>query len=332
MLMIAGTVYASSEYEVWAGNQNFMEESKWWDYFYNIHQHGYTKLGAATSTRVFEGEYQYYVVVARKKAGVRLERVNTLAGLPMQSIADGNLERVSGAPYSILGINKSGGYYGSFIVYRNAVKSSGAEVVVNSDPPRSLKRTWEVYELAVKSTEVDQSRTYARLSTESERNLLVVNAEENFAVLIGLEKMDPWAMEAEVEIVRFPAAAPRQGAMGITTAERNIFSLRLETDGFGEALLLGTETVSRKAAKDGSVAERRSVSLRGVGIDYDPEDDFGPEYEYSVNSARYNQAVSDQMNRSGDPLQLLYQYVAGKTGLKNDLDEVIDSIGWAFEQ
>jgi len=195
-----------------------------------------------------------------------------------------------------------------------------------------MKRTWEVYEMAVKSTEVDQDGAYARLSNESERNLLVVNTEKDFAVLIGLERMEPWAMEAAVEILRFPAAAPRQGAMGITTAERNIFSLRLETDGFGEALLLGTETISRKVAKDGSVSEKFSVSLRGVGIDYDPQDDFGPEYEYSVNSARHNLTVSDRMNRSGDPLQPLYEYVAGKTGLKNDLDEVIDSIGWAFEQ
>lgn len=192
--------------------------------------------------------------------------------------------------------------------------------------------TWEVYELAIKTTEVDQrSGEYARLAGGSGRNLLVVNTEENYAVLIGLESMKPQAMQAQVETVRFPAAGSRQGLMESAAAERNIFSLRLETVGFGEALLLGTETISRKAGKAGQVSEKRSVSLRGVGIDYDPADDLDPEYEYNVNSARYNQSVSDRMNRSVDPLQPLYEYVAGKTGLNSDLAEVDDLIGWAFD-
>jgi len=194
----------------------------------------------------------------------------------------------------------------------------------------ALEDFWEVYELGVKSSGVDQnSGMSAKLSGESGRSLLVVNAKGCDAVLIGLGS-ELQAMKAQVKTVRFSSAMFKQVPMGVASAERNVFSLRLEADGFGESFLLGTETVVRRAGKGGEWLRKRTVVLRGVGIDYDPEKPLDPEHKYSVNTARYNQLVSDRMNISDDPFQPLYEYIAEKTGRTNDIEKAAALIGLVF--
>jgi len=195
----------------------------------------------------------------------------------------------------------------------------------------ALEDFWEVYELAVKTTGVDQnSGMSAKLCGGSGRSLLVVNTKGCDAVLIGLESQLR-AIKAQVKTVCFPSVMLKQGVMGVASAERNVFSLRLEADGFGESLLLGTETVLRRTGKGGEPFRKRTVSLRGVGIDYDPEKPLDPDHKYSVNTARYNQLVSDRMNRSDDPFQPLYEYIAEKTGRTNDIEKAGVLIGPVFD-
>ena len=58
MLLMSASAWAGT-YEVWAGNENFMSESNWYDYYYNINSHGYEKLGSDSESARFCGNYNY---------------------------------------------------------------------------------------------------------------------------------------------------------------------------------------------------------------------------------------------------------------------------------
>ncbi|MDD5327119.1 MAG: hypothetical protein PHY02_04805 [Phycisphaerae bacterium] len=54
-------------YEVWAGNTDYTAYPQWWgEYFFNIDQQDYTKMGESDGqTKTFFGDYAFYVIAAR---------------------------------------------------------------------------------------------------------------------------------------------------------------------------------------------------------------------------------------------------------------------------
>jgi len=54
-------------YQVWAGETDFTAVPDWWKYHYDPGDHGYTLLGESEGeTMTFNGQYTYYVILARE--------------------------------------------------------------------------------------------------------------------------------------------------------------------------------------------------------------------------------------------------------------------------
>jgi len=66
-----------SVYEVWGGDEDFLQEPEWWRYYQAPGAHGYTLLGVSEDGRSgrFDGNYAYYVILAHEPV-----RINCLRG------------------------------------------------------------------------------------------------------------------------------------------------------------------------------------------------------------------------------------------------------------
>jgi len=64
-------------YEVWGGDEDFLQEPEWWRYYQDPGAHGYTLLGVSEDGRSgrFDGNYAYYVILAQEPV-----RINCLRG------------------------------------------------------------------------------------------------------------------------------------------------------------------------------------------------------------------------------------------------------------
>jgi hypothetical protein len=123
MLLMSASAWAGT-YEVWAGNENFMSESNWYDYYYNINSHGYVKLGSDSESARFYGNYAYYVVVANEHAGVKLDEVRAANGQSLSWVSAGNI--VEEGDYMILMGE------GSFSVYQDSSEGKWVDVIIDS--------------------------------------------------------------------------------------------------------------------------------------------------------------------------------------------------------
>ena len=108
-------------YEVWGGHTDYTGQPDWRDYYYDISQHDYTKLGEANGTATFPGRYPYYVIAARYETQVDAVRGST-GSFYSGSTPSGNTDSpqsITGEPDSqvaTVGTAQSTGYFRGFVV------------------------------------------------------------------------------------------------------------------------------------------------------------------------------------------------------------------------
>jgi hypothetical protein len=112
-------------YEVWGGSTDYFSEPQWWEYYENIDQQDYVKLGESYGeSATFHGNYKYYVIAAR-----RAFLLDCVQGsndqYPNDFYLGGNLENeenIRHAPdgqYATIGAFDGGGTFRGFIVFQN---------------------------------------------------------------------------------------------------------------------------------------------------------------------------------------------------------------------
>jgi len=129
----------STAYEVWGGNTDYTGQPEHWDYYYNIDQQDYTKLGGADATATFSGNYAHYVIAAR--AFVAIDAVEGSTGAYASGVSPtGNTshwDQIAGSPdgsYAYVGY-QMGGNYAGFVVVHNPGDWTGLQVHVGSVRP-----------------------------------------------------------------------------------------------------------------------------------------------------------------------------------------------------
>lgn len=131
------TVEGQVVYEVWAGETDYTGESSWWDYYYNIDQQDYVKLGESDGdSKTFYGSYSYYVIAAREE--FLLDCVQTSNGQYPGTSVTGNTSNygnIAGPPdslYATVGYQPSGGTFRGFVVFSNTGSWTSITVITDS--------------------------------------------------------------------------------------------------------------------------------------------------------------------------------------------------------
>jgi hypothetical protein len=132
-------VTAWSAYEVWGGNTDFSGRPEHWNYYYNIDQQDYVKLGEASGTATFTGTCDFYVIATR--ARVEVDTVEGSDGSYTGSGATGNTsdgQNIGGAPdgqCGLVGDRPTLGSFAGFIVISNPSAWTGLTVYVGGVSP-----------------------------------------------------------------------------------------------------------------------------------------------------------------------------------------------------
>jgi len=194
---------------------------------------------------------------------------------------------------------------------------------------------WDVYDLKIRSTGIDPEGGRGGVPAmvrESETAVLLVNTAKSTdnALLILLAKEDYVPIPCSCDTGLFPDNTKyKEDSLGRPLSYRNLISLDVRSDEFGQMMLIGALSGSyRYMGEDHNpVSGKKAASVNGTGLD-----DGGPgggEAEYMIVSGRFNDKLAQAMN-SGDAKAELKKYVVSKTKLPSDgaddLDGFVDGI------
>lgn len=194
---------------------------------------------------------------------------------------------------------------------------------------------WDVYDLKIRSTGIDPEGGKGGVPVmvrESETALLVVNMAKSTdnALLILLAKEDYVPIPCDGNTGLFPDDTKyKEDSLGRPLSYRNLISVDVRSDEFGQILLIGALSGSyRYTGEDHNpVSGKKAASLNGTGLD--DGGSGGGEAEYMLVSGRLNDSLGQAMLR-GDAKAELKKYVISKTKLPSnvvdDLDGFVDGI------
>ncbi len=113
-------------YEVWGGSTDYNIYGNWWEYYHNIQNTDYVKLGESqnSSSLTVSGNYPYYVIVSHQPIPVDAVRGSNNQYYYGGWTTGGTefWENISGAPdgeYCIIGYRDDGGFYRGFVKISN---------------------------------------------------------------------------------------------------------------------------------------------------------------------------------------------------------------------
>jgi hypothetical protein len=191
VLFLGSLSEASVPYEVWGGNANYLSEPSWWDYYYNIDEQDYTKLGdGSAGTMSFAGSYDYYVIAVHQKT-----YIDCIQGFPggldiggvgtTGNTSDWN--NLAGQPdehYATLGNRGNPGSFSGFVVVDNPGGWTGITVF---DARLSEAVAEAITKFTVKAgrTEGADSAQFAGLLNATTSDL-----ETAGEIVVGLESAD----------------------------------------------------------------------------------------------------------------------------------------------